>query len=154
MSHDDLEIAFGVIRSCPDADFEGPKAESLIAKAEDSLGCRFPSTYRRFLLEFGCGDCYGLEIYGVINDAFADAGIPDAVWATLRERRDSGLPTGCIVIGSTESGSLWVIDTSQTRPNDEAPVVEWVPGGSNDLTNQVSADDFGHWLLRELQSHR
>jgi len=81
-------------------DLDGEKPVSLIDSAEDTLGVKFPPSYREFLLLFGCGDIAGQEFYGVIKPDFAKSGIPDAVWLTIRERTDSKLPLQLVIVGA------------------------------------------------------
>jgi hypothetical protein len=64
----------------------------LVLKAESALGLKFPPTYRKFLLEYGCGNIFGMEFYGVVDDNFINSSIPDAIWITLNERKTSNLP--------------------------------------------------------------
>ena len=71
MSMKDLDKAFELIeRNDDQADFDGPKSDSLLVKAEQTLGFPFPATYRTFLSRLGCGGIAGAEFYGVINDEF------------------------------------------------------------------------------------
>ena len=63
MSTQKFELARELIAGAGGGDFEGAKPESLVARAETALGLTFPPSYRRFLLEMGCGDINGLEIF-------------------------------------------------------------------------------------------
>lgn len=128
MSKEDLQQALLQIASSPTADFDGPKPEALILKAEEALGVEFPDTYRKFLLELGCGDIGGLEFYGVIRPDFEDSGIPDAIWLTLSERETSSLPDYIVLISSADDGTYFALDLSRGGPENEAPVIVWTPG--------------------------
>jgi hypothetical protein len=151
MSMADLEKALSLIASQPDADFEGPKPESLIAKAEQALSFSFPPTYRAFLLKMGCGDVAGVEIYGVINDDFENSETPDAIWLTLKERLDAALPDDLIIVSELGDGSFDAIDMGQRREDGEAAVITWMPGADNDRSKQVIAEDFGAFHLKKLE---
>ena len=65
MSIQNYEEAKRLIEESGDGDFEGIKPLSLVVKAEAALGIRFPPSYRRFLLEMGCGDIRGMEVFGL-----------------------------------------------------------------------------------------
>ena len=151
MSMTDLEKALAIIVSQDDADFDGPKEKSLVDSAEAALGLTFPSTYKTFLLNLGCGDIAGFEVYGVINSDYENSGIPDAIWLTLKERSDSGLSEDLILIGTRGDGAYYAIDMAQIKSDGEAPVIYWVAGAQNDRMQQVIASDFGSFLKQELE---
>lgn len=103
-------------------DFEGPQDEELIAKAEAMLSVKFPPSFRKFILEFGCGDFEGIEFYGVFREDFEQSGIPDCVWITLNERKQ-GLPENCVLIGETGDGSYYALDINREDDQSESPVI-------------------------------
>ena len=43
----------------------GPAQEMTVARAEKSLGVKFPPSYRFFLSEFGAALCEGFEVAGI-----------------------------------------------------------------------------------------
>ncbi len=127
-----------------EADFVGPREESLIEAAEQALGLRFPPTYRRFLLELGTGGFDGEEIYGIISEDLGRAGVPNAIWLTLDERQSSGLPGSMVTIYNDGMGGFFVLDTAKPGKGGEPPVEVWQPGASQpDDTLEVVGDDFG-----------
>ena len=128
-------------------DFVGPKPESLVARAEAALGLRFPPSYRQFLLELGAGDIAGFEVYGLIDDDFEDARVPDAIALTL-EARKSGLDARYILIGTLGDGSHDCLDSGHPDASGEVPVVQL----SSEYEDPVTlADSFGEYLLVEVQ---
>jgi hypothetical protein len=128
-------------------DFVGPRPESLVARAEAALGLRFPPSYRQFLLELGAGDIAGFEVYGVVDEEFGIARVPDAIALTLDARR-SGLDPRYILIGTLGDGSHDCLDTVHLGPGGEAPVVQL----SSEFEDPVTlADSFGEYLLVEVQ---
>lgn len=147
---DHLLKAFKIIESHKEAaDFEEPKSEKLIKYAEEVLGINFPPTYRCFLMQYGCGDIEGLEIYGIIDEDFETPGIPDGIWLTLDERKTGGLPSHFIIISSTGDGYWYCLDASQPNSEGEYPVVIWGLGIPENKKEKV-AEDFGEFLLNEL----
>src|SRR6267142_5164264 len=123
MSVQSYENAVELIKSAGGGDFEGPKPESLVEKAEKALSLSFPPSYRRFLLELGCGDIKGLEIFGLIDANFERSTIPNGIWLTLDERRSIGLDPRYVMIGEGGDGTYYAIDTLNTDRTGEAPVV-------------------------------
>ena len=147
MSDQDLDTAFELIDVNGGGDFDGKKDSTLIEKAENALGLRFPPTYKRFLAELGCGDIEGLEFYGIIGEDFERSSVPDSIWLTLNERK-SGLPKNLILVCAVGDGTYYALDTSQVSSNEENPVVSYELNGS---VKQVAAD-FGSFFLSELQT--
>ena len=147
MSIQDLEVALYLIEVNGSGDFEGPKEDALINRAEIMLGLIFPPSYKKFLATLGCGDIAGLEFYGLINSDFEHSGIPDAIWLTLKKRK-TGLPTNLILIYATGDGTYYALDTGQVDDNGECPVVSY------DLDGNIEkiADDYGSFILSELKT--
>jgi antitoxin YobK len=145
MSMRDLEEAFRLIDANPAiADFDGPKSEQLVARAEAVLELTFPPTYRRFLRHLGVGGVIGSDLYGVVDEDFEHSGIPDAVWLTLEYRRTSKILASFVIISDADDGNYFAIDVSKKDAVGESPIVEWCPG--NNLFG-FAGDDFGTFLL-------
>jgi len=97
--------------------------------------------YRRFVLDLGAGDVGGEEFFGVIDDGFEDAAIPDGVWLTLREREDSGLPGDLVLVHAPGDGAYHAVEPG-------GAVVRWVPG---DGSPEPVAASFGEFLRDTVQ---
>lgn len=149
MSMEDYEKAVMLINNSETSDFEGVKPESLVVKAEVALGVKFPPSYRRFLLELGCGDFNGVELYGIIGEDFTNSSVPDAIWLTLEERSTSNLKKKYVIVGSGGDGTYHAIDTSQPDNEGESPIVVLSLDGEE---LEVIARSFGAYLLNEISS--
>ena len=145
MSISDLQRAIETIARMPNAHFDGPKPESLIAGAEHALGLTFPPTYRAFLSCLGCGSLGGYEFYGVIKDDFEHSGVPDAIWLTLKTRKTAGLLDTLILVSDTGYGGYYAIDLSRRAASGESPVVEWQAFDTPEV-HRLIAEDFGAFL--------
>ncbi|OCG35163.1 hypothetical protein A9G29_02425 [Gilliamella sp. Fer2-1] len=149
MSVQDVIDTINVIeRNSENADFLGHKDPNLVIAAEKSLNITFPNSYRYFLTELGAGGIYGQEFYGVINNDFINSGIPDAIWLTLKERKESNLPEYLVLIYFGGDGDYYAIDC---RDPNNAPIVYWEPGASqeNDKLHKI-ADDFGAFFKETI----
>lgn len=155
MSMEDLNRSLRYAAEHPDeADFEGPRDESLVASAEEALGLRFPPTYRRFLRACGAGDMGAREYYGVIDDNWSTPGPPDAIGTTLDEREQWDLPEPFVIIAATGDGSWYVLDTEQTDQHGENPVLIWTSNASSlDDPPERVADDFGAFFSEAVPSN-
>lgn len=130
-------------------DFEGPKPEALVASAEQALALKFPPSYRQFLLELGCGDINGVEVYGVINDKFEGSSVPNGIWLTLHERQNLGLPSSYVLIGDSGDGRYYALDTRTKDATGESPVVRLSVDGKQ---SEPVAPSFGTYLREAVQA--
>jgi cell wall assembly regulator SMI1 len=148
MSIQKYEQARELIKGAGGGDFEGAKPEVLVAKAEATLGLTFPPSYRRFLLQMGCGDINGLEVFGLINDNFDKSTVPNGIWLTLNQRRAIGLNRSYVIIGDGGDGTYYALDTQQAVEGGEAPVVRLSVDGRD---SEVVANSFGAFLLEAVK---
>jgi antitoxin YobK len=149
MSIDKYQQAQQLIEDAGGGDFEGAKPESLVAKAEAALGLTFPPSYRRFLLEMGCGGINGLEVYGLINENFEKSAVPNGIWLTLDDRRVMGLHPAYVIVGDGGDGSHYALDTRHVGKDGEAPVVRLSVDGKQ---SEKVADSFSDYFLEAVRS--
>ncbi len=126
MSMKDYEAARAILRR-QDLVFKVdpalPAPPHLIEMAEQTLGVTFPETYRRFLNDFGTTAISGFEVYGIIREDFANSGIHDGIWSTLRSREDMELGPSYVLVKSGGDGTYVAIDTSCRDADGECPLV-------------------------------
>lgn len=131
--------------------FEGAN-KKLIEKAEAVLNVTFPNDYKQFLLDFGAITFGSTEIYGIFTEDFEKSGVPDAVWATLNERKLVNMPDNLVVIYNTEMGELYCLNFNNLNHNNEPRVTSYFAGFDEDAQeNEVLYDDFGEFLLDILK---
>ncbi len=162
MSMKDLEKAFDLIEkqfTIEEIDFCGNQVPNTIRKAEIILNVVFPKTYRAFIEKYGCGGVGSFEIYGIIKDEEYDeksipfVTIPNAVWTTLKWRRDFNHPLHLIIISDLGDGSVYCLDTSQMNIKEECPVVIYpVCKHEANLKLEIVAEDFGKFFLDMVQN--
>jgi antitoxin YobK len=148
VSIESYEKARRAIEAAGGGDFEGAKREALVAQAEKALGVALPPSYRRFLLEMGCGDINGFEILGLISDDFYHSKIPNGIWLTLNQRQELGLAPSIVLIGEAGDGAFHALDTKQLGRSGEAPVVLVSVDGKH---SAKVAESFGDYLLEIVQ---
>lgn len=153
MSAHQLQLALDFIQlNSKLAEFAGPQPEGRVANAERALGFNLPPIYREFVLQLGCGSIAGEEFYGVNTDDFENSSVPDAIWTTLKNRKDGSIREQFIVVASTGDGGYYVIDTAEQNSDGESPVLEWWPGFSETEGNgRVVAADFAEFLLDKIR---
>jgi len=128
--------------------FSGPKSEDLISLAERALGRKICGLYREFLKTYGVALFGGQEIYGVIDDNFMSNRVPDAIWLTLKQRRQVGLPESLLTIYGLGDGEDFCLDLSACELDGEPTVVAYTPGFTTPGQKlEVIAADFGDFLL-------
>lgn len=129
-------------------DHFGGASSELIAMGETKLGVQFPSDYRKFLLEYGALTFGAAEIYGVFTEDFENSGVPDAVWATLDERRVVKMPTNLVMIYNTEMGEILCLNYRELNTNQEPKITSYFPGFAESVQkNEVLYNSFGDFLL-------
>lgn len=148
----EYELAIDLMSNYPQLkSFVGPRSENLIKKAEESLGLKFPTTYRRFILEYGAGAFGGFEVYGVIDDNFHESTVPNGIWITLRNREKYNVPRELICIGTDGIDHEYMID-SQIEKNGENPVVLYIVGlSAQEQDIEMGAKDFGSYFLANVK---
>jgi antitoxin YobK len=148
MSIQKYRQARDLIEGAGGGDFEGAKPESLVTRAEAALGLTFPRSYRRFVLELGCGDINGLEVFGLIDDNFENSAVPNGIWLTLNERRAIGLDPAFVIVGEAGDGTYYALDTRRVDSAGEAPVVRLSVDGKQ---SEEVADSFGDYFLQAVR---
>ncbi len=150
MSLQDLGDAFAIIDAYTGTKrFMGPRPVELVEKAERVLGIPLPPTYRKFVSELGAGSVGGLEFYGITQDDFESASVPNGIWLTLNDRRELGLPTHLIIVYSDGMGGLCALDSTGANAQGEYPVVRWT--GLYSPEAERIAPDFGAFLKHTLE---
>lgn len=147
MSIIDYELAKRIIAKEGGGEFIGPRSEGWIVEAERILNIDFPQTYRRFLLELGCGGFRGEEFYGIVDADLLRGPVPNGIWLTLDERRMSGLPSFMVIIQSGGDGGWRAIDISRNSSDYESPVVRL---DVNCRPREDLAEDFGRFFLERI----
>lgn len=105
--------------------FAGERPESLIETAEQTLGFRFPPSFRLFARELGAGSVGSEEIYGVTSPNFDNGSIPNGVWLTLRARTEWNLPDSLLVIYFDGGVDYYVLECGA---GDQPGITRWRPG--------------------------
>ncbi|MFJ8258568.1 SMI1/KNR4 family protein [Peribacillus asahii] len=135
-----------------ECDFEGLRSENLIEKAETVLGIKFSKIYRHFLINYGAGNFGSQEVFGVIHDDFINSGVPDAIWYTMIERRDSRLSDNFLIIYDTGIDEVYCLDFNKLNGENEPAVVSINLGiDFSEQSIELIADDFGDFLLELIQ---
>lgn len=148
MSMTEYEKAAFLIKAHPDlANFSGPKPESLVVAAEEKLDVKFPSTYRRFLREYGAGSFGSEEIYGVIDENFEESRIPNGIWYTLNERKRYKLPYHLVVIYEPGDGDIFCLDLNSVEKGEALVIAYNSAYPPEEQRKEVIAKDFGEFLL-------
>ncbi|HDK7166204.1 TPA: SMI1/KNR4 family protein [Clostridium botulinum] len=128
--------------------FVGQRFKNDIRLAEKAVGLKFSGMYKNFLEEYGAGSVGAEEIYGISSLNFENATVPNRIWYTLTERKESNLPLNLLVIYDTGGDELFCLDFNKLNEEDEPAVVAFIPG--IDLKYQryeIIAEDFGDFLL-------
>lgn len=102
------------------ADTGTPASTELIEKAERFLGLKFDEPFRKYLSTWGTVSFGPLEFYGLTDSNFENGCIPNAVWFTVTNRKQVGLPHQLIAIFDNDGDEFYCIDN-----NSGGAVVIW-----------------------------
>ncbi|MGE6376182.1 SMI1/KNR4 family protein [Peribacillus muralis] len=92
----EINQAFKIIEdNKEEADFLGKVPMNIINEAEARLDVHFPEDYKKFLSEYGLGDIFGEEIFGLGTEP---SGLPNMIWITELLRNEMGIPKKYAVI--------------------------------------------------------
>lgn len=130
-----------------ESDFIGEIDEKTIIEAENKLNVKFPKSYREFLKQYGLGDIFGEEIYGLGTE---ETGIPNLVWITNKFREKESLPNNLICFYFADDGEYFCLDCSKVQGinDDNAPVVSYVSGiPLSEQPFEIISKNFGDFLL-------
>jgi len=130
-----------------------PVTEEDVSKCEEFLGHALPSSYRRFLLEYGFGGVEDVEILGLISGDLQKASYVNAVAETVLLRDAFNLPTNLLAIANLDGDAVVCLQLSQT-PKVECPIVLWDHSESSQKqidAPHVLADSFGEYFLQRVE---
>jgi hypothetical protein len=127
----------------------GPASEAQVAAAEETIGCVFPPSYRRFLRRFG-----GLRLptdLAVVHDflGLGDAAGKGVVEYTMSARAENRLSASLIVVGLGAGNREWFcLDTDRNTDADECPILLF--DAHDNALDQQFYSDFDQMLTEVL----
>ena len=157
MINEKYEQAKAIIKSFQEHEdiyFENSTSTVLITDSEEILGVRFPETYRKFLEDFGVLAFGSLEVFGIsTHDLYQDNSY-NAIKLTLDRRSDFDLPNNFVTIASLGNGMEYYLDCDHLKNGHNCVKLFWRAIPINDQEPKIVADDFGEFLLEEIQLDR
>lgn len=125
-----------------DTEFAGSQSDDTLLAAENAIGQRFPSSYRTFIAEFGCGTIDSEEIIGL--------GGPDHLsmikLKAILGSRSRKLPNYLLPIRADGFGNYDCIDLRKSTEDGEYEIVLWNHDDPNAENHQTIARAFLIWF--------
>lgn len=118
------ELLLELQRSGRDVFWQGKASKESIDKLEALVGVRLPTSFRRFLSEYGGGGVVGEEISGIEDDDPTLENRGTVYGDTLRCREDFGLPSDLVVLYLGSDDIVWCLDATRLIDS-EYPVVSF-----------------------------
>ncbi|MDM5201100.1 SMI1/KNR4 family protein [Fictibacillus enclensis] len=137
---DEKELSNFINEYMEDDDFTGGIDESQIEIVQNKLDVVLPKSYKWFLINYGSGGLFGVDILGV-----AKSNIASVVIETERFRA-LGLDRKLVVIENAGEYA-YCLDTDKMEQN-ECPVIAWDRQTGIDEANE--ADNFYKFLSQRL----
>lgn len=143
-------LAAQVVAAGAEIHWYGSADDAQIEALQERLLCPLPSSYKRFLRQYGGGGVVGDDVCGIEdNDATKTSG-GTALGGTLSCRSRFGLPFHLVVVYLHDDEVCWCLDTRQTV-RDECPVVSYSLALRK--VDGVVAPDFAEFMRRHLEAH-
>ena len=83
----DFEEIKNLIDNSPNIEFGSGVSDDMIRKAEEKLEFTFPKEYKLWLKNYGWGEIYGEDIFGLYNEEFNS--YPNVVFTNLKMRQEN-----------------------------------------------------------------
>ena len=111
---------------------------------ENKLGLKFPGSYRKFLLNYGCVSFCSVDFEGI--------GIYSTIYQSTNMLRKSGDISNDLIFILDDDEVYYLIDTSQ-KINDECPVVKYdLESWENKLSRIPISPTFGDFFIETFIS--
>lgn len=151
MGLDEYEKAVALMNEHPELQhFVGARSETLVQAAEKALGLKFPSSYRRFVLELGAGSFGSFEVYGVTDANFESSSVPNGIWCTLDDRKFGSLPLDLVVVSHDGTGSYYCLDCKKSS-EEELIVLYHLGHPLAQQNKEIIANSFGEFFLQNVR---
>lgn len=121
-------------------DFTGGVDEKQIEYVQNTLEVQLPESYKWFLINYGSGGLFGVDILGVAKSNIA------SVVIETKNYRDLGMSNNLVVIEDIGEYA-YCLDASNME-NNECPVIAWNRQGGLDDFN--TAKNFYEFLSQRL----
>lgn len=112
------EILHFIKENADEDDFTGGIEEGRVNFIESELSIKLPDDYRWFLLNFGMGGIFGVDILGVGKNNLS------SVIVQTKKYRKYGMPLDFIVIEDCDE-YIYCLVTSKMNENKKCQVVSW-----------------------------
>ena len=127
----------------PNNAFYGHPSDTDISQAEVELSCKFPISYKAFLLEFGTSN-WPSYIFGLGSGVLPGQNVVQ-VTKTERALVEPNLPLTLIPVSPDGWGNYYCLDTARLQ-NEECPIAFWNHELGKHQVVQTTHDSFAHWL--------
>lgn len=122
--------------------------ENLIYKAEKKLNLKITGIYRDFLRKYGFLSFGSEEIYGIVDDNFEKSSIPDAIWYTIKQRKEANIPNSLLIIYHTGGDEVFCLNFNNINNQGDPNIISYIPGVQIEIKNcEIIYEDFGTFLL-------
>lgn len=125
-----------------DIDFRCGVSEKWIQLAEERLSIILPESYKWWLRNYGGGEIYGEEIYGIYEQDFDTVAGGDIVYMHELNQKQNIYPSNALLIGRGID-QVFYFNLSIVPEDGEYPIYEF-------FTGEKYADNFIEFLKRRI----
>lgn len=126
-----------LVENSPNIEFGFGVSDDIIKKAEEKLEFTFPKEYKLWLKNFGWGDIYGEDIFGLYNTDFNS--YPNVVFTNLKMKQENFISENELAIQMNDLAEIYFFE----KDNNEQVFVKF--GNLKELY----ADSFFDFLIKK-----
>lgn len=126
-----------LVENSPNIEFGFGVSDDIIKKAEEKLEFTFPKEYKLWLKNYGWGDIYGEDIFGLYNTDFNS--YPNVVFTNLKMKQENFISENELAIQMNDLAEIYFFE----KDNNEQVFVKF--GNLKELY----ADSFFDFLIKK-----
>ena len=132
----EFEEIKNLIESSPNIEFGLGVSDDIIRKAEEKLEFAFPKEYKLWLKNYGWGEIYGEDIFGLYNEEFDS--YPNVVFTNLKMRQENFILENELSVQMNDFAEIYFFE----KDNEQV----FIKFGD---AKELYADSFFHFIVKK-----
>jgi len=132
----EFEEIKNLIDSFPNIEFGLGVSDDMIRKAEEKLEFTFPKEYKLWLKNYGWGEIYGEDIFGLYNEEFNS--YPNVVFTNLKMRQENFISGNELAVQMNDFAEIYFFEKDKEQV--------FIKFGD---VKELYADSFFHFIVKK-----
>ena len=133
----DFEEIKNLIDSSPNIEFGLGVSDDMIRKAEEKLEFTFPKEYKLWLKNYGWGEIYGEDIFGLYNEEFDS--YPNVVFTNLKMWQENFISRNELAVQMNDFTEIYFFEKDKEQV--------FIKFGD---VKELYADSFFHFIVKKI----